>query len=88
MSTFADNARDWWERKNPRERGLLMALAVVAPITIAVFLGSYISDGSVKEKSFCCTVWPYGLASAICWAWPPLGSNQSEDSARGTPSLP
>ena len=52
MSTFADNARDWWERKNPRERGLLMALAVVAPITIAVFLGSYISDGLGKiEKS-------------------------------------
>lgn len=48
MSTFADNARDWWERKNPRERGLLMALAVVAPITIAVFLGSYISDGLSK----------------------------------------
>jgi type II secretory pathway component PulM len=52
MSTFADNARDWWERKNPRERVLVMALAVVAPITIAVYLGSYISDGLTKiEKS-------------------------------------
>jgi Type II secretion system (T2SS), protein M len=52
MSTFADNARDWWERKNPRERVLLMSLAVVAPITLAVYLGSYISDGLGKiEKS-------------------------------------
>jgi hypothetical protein len=52
MSTFADNARDWWERKNPRERALVMALTVVAPITLAVFLGSYISDGLTKiEKS-------------------------------------
>lgn len=52
MSTFADNARDWWERKNPRERVLVMSLAVVAPITIAVYLGSYISDGLAKiEKS-------------------------------------
>jgi Type II secretion system (T2SS), protein M len=52
MSTFADNARDWWERKNPRERVLVMALAVVAPITIAVYLGSYISDGLAKiEKN-------------------------------------
>jgi hypothetical protein len=52
MSTFADNARDWWERKNPRERVLLMSLAVIAPITIAVYLGSYISDGLAKiEKS-------------------------------------
>jgi type II secretory pathway component PulM len=52
MSTFADNARDWWERKNPRERALVMALAVVLPITLAVYLGSYISDGLAKiEKS-------------------------------------
>lgn len=52
MSTFADNARDWWERKNPRERVLVMALAIVAPITLAVYLGSYISDGLAKiEKS-------------------------------------
>jgi Type II secretion system (T2SS), protein M len=52
MSTFADNARDWWDRKNPRERALVMALALVAPITIAVYLGSYISDGLAKiEKS-------------------------------------
>jgi Type II secretion system (T2SS), protein M len=52
MSTFSDRASDWWERKNPRERMLLMSLAVVAPITIAVYLGSYISDGLAKiEKS-------------------------------------
>ncbi len=52
MSTFADNARDWWESKNPRERVLLMVLAVTVPITLAVFLGSYISDGLARiEKS-------------------------------------
>ncbi|MEZ4363270.1 MAG: type II secretion system protein GspM [Kofleriaceae bacterium] len=52
MSTFADNASDWWERKNPRERMLLMSLAVVVPITLAVYLGSYISDGLAKiEKN-------------------------------------
>lgn len=51
MSTFADNARDWWERKNPRERVLVLALAVVAPITIAVYLGSYITDGLNKIEA-------------------------------------
>lgn len=52
MSTFADNARDWWERKNPRERVLVMALAAITPITLAVYLGSYISEGLTKiEKS-------------------------------------
>ncbi|MBK7537726.1 MAG: type II secretion system protein M [Myxococcales bacterium] len=52
MSTFADKARDWWDTKNPRERALLLALAVTVPITLAVWLGSYISDGLTKiEKN-------------------------------------
>lgn len=51
MSTFADRASDWWETKNQRERMLLIALAVTAPITIAVFLGSYISDGLNKIEA-------------------------------------
>ena len=52
MSTFTDKARDWWDSKNPRERILVMALAITAPITIAVWLGSYISDGLTKiEKN-------------------------------------
>ena len=51
MSTFADNARDWWERKNPRERVLVLALTIVAPITIAVYLGSQITDGLNKIEA-------------------------------------
>lgn len=51
MSTFADKASDWWETKNQRERLLLIALAVTAPITIAFFLGSYISDGLNKIEA-------------------------------------
>lgn len=51
MSTFTDKASDWWETKNQRERMLLIALAVTAPITIAFFLGSYISDGLSKIEA-------------------------------------
>ena len=42
---LTDRARDFWDRISPRERRLVVILAVAAPITIAVWLGLAISDG-------------------------------------------
>jgi len=42
---FADNVRDFWDRISPRERKLVILLAVAAPIVIALWLGSSIKEG-------------------------------------------
>jgi hypothetical protein len=42
---LADSARDFWDRISPRERKLVVLLAVAAPILIALWLGSSIKDG-------------------------------------------
>jgi hypothetical protein len=42
---LADRARDFWDRISPRERKLVVLLAVTAPIVIALWLGSSIKDG-------------------------------------------
>jgi hypothetical protein len=42
---LSDRARDFWDRISPRERRLVVVLAIAAPITIAVWLGLAISDG-------------------------------------------
>jgi hypothetical protein len=47
---IADRARDFWDRISPRERMLVVALAVAAPITIAVWLGFAISDGLTEME--------------------------------------
>lgn len=45
MSAVSERARDFWDRISPRERGLVMIAAVVAPLTLVVWLGLAIGDG-------------------------------------------
>ena len=45
MSAVSERARDFWDRISPRERGLVMLAAVVAPLTLVVWLGLAIGDG-------------------------------------------
>ena len=45
MSAFTDKARDFWDRISPRERKLVVVLAIVTPITLAIWLGFSIQDG-------------------------------------------
>lgn len=42
---IADRARDFWDRISPRERKLVVLLAIATPITLALWLGSSIQDG-------------------------------------------
>jgi hypothetical protein len=45
MSAVTEYAREFWDRISPRERGLVAIGAVVAPITLAIWLGLSIGDG-------------------------------------------
>lgn len=45
MSVVSERARDFWDRISPRERGLVMIAAVVAPLTLVIWLGLAIGDG-------------------------------------------
>jgi hypothetical protein len=45
MSNIRDRARDFWDRISPRERRLVVIGAIVAPITLALWLGFAIHDG-------------------------------------------
>ncbi|MEO6773783.1 MAG: type II secretion system protein GspM [Kofleriaceae bacterium] len=45
MSTIQDKARDFWDRISPRERRLVVIGAIIAPITLALWLGFAIHDG-------------------------------------------
>jgi type II secretory pathway component PulM len=45
MSAVSERARDFWDRISPRERGLVMVGAVVAPLTLVIWLGMAIGDG-------------------------------------------
>jgi len=45
MSAVSERARDFWDRISPRERGLIMIAAVVAPLTLVIWLGMAIGDG-------------------------------------------
>jgi hypothetical protein len=45
MSTIRDKARDFWDRISPRERRLVVIGAIIAPITLALWLGFAIHDG-------------------------------------------
>ncbi len=40
-----NRARDFWDRISPRERNLVVLLALASPIVIALWLGSAIHDG-------------------------------------------
>jgi hypothetical protein len=41
----ADHAREFWDRISPRERKLVVILAIATPITLAIWLGLSIKDG-------------------------------------------
>jgi hypothetical protein len=45
MSTIRDTARNFWDRISPRERRLVVIGIIVAPITLALWLGLAIHDG-------------------------------------------
>jgi hypothetical protein len=45
MSAVSERARDFWDRISPRERGLVMIAAVVAPLSLVIWLGLAIGDG-------------------------------------------
>jgi hypothetical protein len=46
----ADRARDFWDRISPRERKLVILLAVATPITLAVWFGFSIKDGLEERE--------------------------------------
>lgn len=45
MSAVSERAREFWDRISPRERGLVVAIAVIAPLTLVIWLGLAIGDG-------------------------------------------
>lgn len=47
---LSDRARDFWDRISPRERNLVVLLAVAAPICLALWLGFAIRDGLVAME--------------------------------------
>jgi hypothetical protein len=51
MSAVSERARDFWDRISPRERGLVMIAAVVAPLTLVIWLGLAIGDGLNSMQS-------------------------------------
>jgi hypothetical protein len=46
----ADRARDFWDRISPRERKLVVLLAIAVPITLAIWLGLSIQDGLAERE--------------------------------------
>ncbi|HWO21369.1 MAG TPA: type II secretion system protein GspM [Kofleriaceae bacterium] len=48
---FADRAQDFWDRISPRERTLVVLLAVATPIVLAIWLGSSIKDGLAEREA-------------------------------------
>ena len=47
---LADSARDFWDRISPRERKLVVLLAIATPIILALWLGSSIKDGLARRE--------------------------------------
>lgn len=48
---FADRAQDFWDRISPRERKLVVLLAIAVPITLALWLGFSIKDGLAERET-------------------------------------
>lgn len=48
---FADRAQDFWDRISPRERKLVLLLAIALPITLALWLGFSIKDGLAEREA-------------------------------------
>lgn len=51
MAALSERARDFWDRISPRERGLVLLAAVVAPITLVIWLGMSIGDGLTSMET-------------------------------------
>ena len=51
MSAVSERARDFWDRISPRERGLVMLAAVVAPLTLMIWFGLAIGDGLASRQA-------------------------------------
>ena len=51
MSAVSERARDFWDRISPRERGLVMIAAVVAPLTLMIWFGLAIGDGLASRQA-------------------------------------
>lgn len=51
MSNISERARDFWDRISPRERAMVVILAVSTPIILAVWLGMNIHDGLVAKEA-------------------------------------
>ena len=51
MSAVSERARDFWDRISPRERGLVLIAAVVAPLTLVIWLGLAIGDGLTSMQA-------------------------------------
>jgi type II secretory pathway component PulM len=51
MSAVSERARDFWDRISPRERGLVMIGAVVAPLTLMIWFGLAIGDGLASRQA-------------------------------------
>ena len=47
----SDRARDFWDRISPRERNLVVFLAIVVPISLAIWLGLSIRDGLIIREA-------------------------------------
>jgi predicted transcriptional regulator len=51
MSAVSERARDFWDRISPRERGMVMIAAVVAPLTLMIWFGLAIGDGLASRQA-------------------------------------
>jgi hypothetical protein len=51
MSALSERARDFWDRISPRERALVILLAVATPVTLAIWLGLAIGDGLARMEA-------------------------------------
>jgi len=51
MSAVSERARDFWDRISPRERGLVMIGAVVAPLTLMIWFGLAIGEGLASRQA-------------------------------------
>ena len=51
MATASERARDFWDRISPRERRLVVVLAIATPIILAIWLGLNIHDGLAAKEA-------------------------------------
>jgi len=49
--SFSERTRDFWDRISPRERRMVVLLAIATPIVLAIWLGLNIRDGLVAKEA-------------------------------------